>query len=302
MNNSTARKSDWHDLKISVVGGDEREQEIARLAALSGAAVRAFGFPWPAEGVAGVALVASAEAAFRGADVVLMPIPLAQTDGSIFAIVKIVPREDLLSLMNPNGNIITGVADAGLRKAAESLGIGLHEYEHDQSLMLLRGPAIVEATLKAVIENTRITIHKASIGVVGQGNIGSLLTRALIALGARVTVAARNPVQRAAAYAAGADTVTIDELAKAASGFDMILSTVPAPVVTAEVIDQLPAGALVMDLSAPPGGVDLAYAKSTGRPAVWARALGRHAPITVGASQWTGIEKIIEQILKERAS
>lgn len=292
----------WPDLTITVVGGDEREQEISRLAALTGATVRAFGFPWPGEGVEGVSLVDNTEAAFRNTDIVLMPIPLPQLDGSIFATEKIIPRQELLSLLNPGAHVITGVADEGMREAAETLGVGVHEYEHDQSLMLLRGPAIVEAAIKTIIENTRITIHMASIGVVGQGNIGSLLARALIALGARVTVAARKPVQRAAAYAAGAETITIDELTTAAKDFDMILSTVPAPVVTPAVIDQLPPGALVMDLSAPPGGVDLDYAKSTGRPAVWARALGRRAPITVGASQWSGIQKIIARIVEERGA
>jgi len=298
MSGSSEIMSKWRDLCISIVGGDEREQEIARLAALTGSEVRAFGFPWPVGGIEDVILVNSADAAFTDADVVLMPIPLPQTDGSLFATHKIIPREELLSLMSPAAHIITGVSDAGMRVAAESLGIEVHEYEHDQALMLLRGPAIVEAALKVIIENTRVTIHKASIGVVGQGNIGTLLTRTLIALGARVTVAARDPVQRATAYAAGASAIAIDGLATAAGSFDMILSTVPAPIITRHVIDQLPPTALVMDLSAPPGGVDLDYAKESGRPAVWARALGRRAPITVGASQWSGIEKIIESILE----
>ncbi len=300
MTQSHPNEHRWPGVTIAVLGGDEREQEIARLATLTGANVRAFGFPWPSCGIDGVDLVDSAEAACRDADFVLMPIPLPQTDGSIFSTEKIVPRAELLSLLKTPANIITGVSDDGMRTAAESLSIGVHEYEHDQSLMLLRGPAIVEAALKTIIENTRITIHMASIGVVGQGNIGSLLARTLIALGARVTVAARNPIQRAAAYAAGAETVTIDELASAAKNLDMILSTVPAPIVTPAVIDELPPTALVMDLSAPPGGVDLDYAKSTGRPAIWARALGRRAPITVGGSQWSGISKIIDTILREQ--
>ena len=290
---------DWSGFSITVLGGDEREQEIARLAALTGARVRAFGFPWPAADIDGVERSDSAESACRDADFVLMPIPLPRVDGSIFATEKIVPREELLSLLNSNAHIITGVSDDCMRKVAESLDIGIHEYEHDRTLMLLRGPAIVEAALKAIIENTRITIHMASIGVVGQGNIGSLLTRSLIALGARVTVAARNPMQRAEAYAAGAETITIDTLAEHAGGFDMILSTVPAPVVTKRVIDQIRPDALVMDMAAPPGGVNLDYARSIGRVAVWARALGRRAPITVGASQWSGIEKIIAAILRE---
>lgn len=299
MSTSAGSTNDWTNLSISIVGGDEREQEIARRASLTGAEVRAFGFPWPAEGIEGVKLVDSAAAAFTKADVVLMPIPLPQLDGSLFATHAIIPREELLSLMSPGAHIITGKSDAGMRAAAKALNISIHEYEHDQALMLLRAPAIVEAALKVIIENTRITIHNSSICVVGQGNIGSLLTRTLIALGAHLTVAARNPVQRASAYAAGAKTITTAELATAASNFDMILSTVPAPVVTADVIDQLPASALVVDLSAPPGGVDLEYALETGRPAVWARALGRRAPITVGASQWSGISEIIRGIAEE---
>ena len=290
----------WHALKIAILGGDEREQEIARLAATTGAAVMAYGFPWPEAGISGVTLAQTAGECLQDADFCLMPIPGMATDGSIFANEKIVPGEDLLSVMAGGAHIILGKADAGLAQAANKLGIAIHEYEHDQELMLLRAPAIVEAALRIIIENTAITIHKAHICVVGQGNIGSVLTRTLVALGAQVTVAARNPVQRAAAATLGADGLPLERLAAAASGFDMMLSTVPAPIVTRQVIDELPATALVMDLSAPPGGVDLAYAESTGRKALWARALGRRAPITVGGSQWTGICRIISRILAEQ--
>ena len=42
---------DWRQLVIAVLGGDEREQEICRRAAATGAQVRGFGFPWPEGGV-----------------------------------------------------------------------------------------------------------------------------------------------------------------------------------------------------------------------------------------------------------
>ena len=45
---------DWSRLVIGMLGGDRREQEIARLAAATGAQVRAHGFPWPEGGIAGV--------------------------------------------------------------------------------------------------------------------------------------------------------------------------------------------------------------------------------------------------------
>jgi dipicolinate synthase subunit A len=175
----------------------------------------------------------------------------------------------------------------------------MHEYEGDHELMLLRAPAIVEGVLKVLIENTPITIHDARICVVGQGNIGTVLTRTLIALGAHVTVAARNRVQRAQAYTMGATASTLEDLFDTSESFDVLVSTVPAPVVTSTLIDRLPPNALLVDMAAPPGSCDLNHAKSTGRKAIWARALGRRAPITVGASQWLGIANIIDGILAQ---
>ena len=300
MNGKRDNYRKWKSLRIAILGGDAREQEIARLAATTGATVTAYGFPWPETGVAGVALAPTAKDCLQDADFCLMPIPGIAMDGSIFADEKIIPRQDLLSVMAPGAHIILGKADEGLMNVARRLGIGIHEYEHDQELMLLRAPAIVEAAIRIIIENTAITIHDADICVVGQGNIGSVLTRTLVALGAHVTVAARNPVQRASAYTLGAKGLPPEQLSGAARGFDMIMSTVPAPIVTKQIIDQLPASALVMDLSAPPGGIDLDYAESTGRRAIWARALGRRAPVTVGGSQWTGIAGIIGRLLEAR--
>jgi dipicolinate synthase subunit A len=80
----------------------------------------------------------------------------------------------------------------------------------------------------------------------------------------------------------------------------MLFSTVPAPVVGRRILEELPKDCLVMDLAAPPGGVDLSAAEEIGLRAVWARGLGRSAPVTVGRSQWTGIKRLIEAIEGER--
>jgi dipicolinate synthase subunit A len=287
----------WQRLIIAVLGGDEREQEIARLAAESAGQVRAFGFPWPSMGISNVTLASSAAHALSGAHIALMPIPGIDAEGSLFAGEKIIPREPLLRQMAPGAHLILGRADAGLELAARAVGATIHEYEHDRELMLLRAPAIVEAVLRIIIEHTVITIHHARICVVGQGIIGAALTRTLVALGARVTVAARNAVQRASAYTLGAAPLPLDQLEPAISEFDAVISTVSAPIVTAALIDRMNARALLVDIAAPPGSCDLDHARKIGLKAIWARALGRRAPITVGRSQWAGISRIIDGIL-----
>jgi dipicolinate synthase subunit A len=293
---------DWSKLAIGMLGGDKREQEIARRAAATGADVRAHGFPWPAEGIAGVRHLDSPAAVLEGARFAFFPIPGIAASGALFAPAApapIIPDRALLARMAPRAHIILGWADAKLKAHAEALSIKLHEYEWDRSLMLQRTPAIIEGLLKIVIENTAFTIHSATACVVGQGTIGAVLARYLVALGARTHVAARNPEQRAAAYVAGAMPHRLEDLPELASRLDLVFSTVPVRVVGEDVLSRLPKSALIVDLAAPPGGVDFDVAKRLGLNAIWGRGLGSRAPLTVGASQWGGIRARIEAILEE---
>jgi dipicolinate synthase subunit A len=290
-------------IRLAVVGGDEREQQIARLAASEGAQVSAFGFPWPEGGIAGVVHAASAAAAMNGANYALFPIPGIAADGSLYApsaSAPIMPDETLLRHLADGAHLILGAADERLRVAAAAAGASIHEYEDDEELMLERGPAIVEGALQQAIANTHVTIHASSVAVVGHGTIGSLLARTLVLLGAHVTVVARNPVQRAAARAAGANAKPLDELSTVAARSAMLFSTVPAAVVGRDSLARMAPGSLVMDLAAPPGGIDLAAAQELGLVSVWARGLGRRAPVTVGASQWGGIRRRIQSIEEGR--
>lgn len=295
---------DWKSLRIAMLGGDRREQEIARRAAATGADVRAYGFPWPDAGIAGVTYLRDPAAVLDSAKFALFPIPGIAASGALFAPsaqTPIIPDRALLSGMAPHAHIILGWADKSLKAHADALSIKLHEYEWDRSLMLQRTPAIIEGLLKIVIENTDITIHGANACVVGQGTIGAVLTRYLVALGARTAVVARNPEQRAAAFVAGATPYRFEELPDMACRLDLLFSTVPTRVVGENVLSRLRRSALIVDLAAPPGGVDFDCAKRLGLTAIWGRGLGSRAPVTVGASQWGGIRERIETILLEES-
>jgi len=293
----------WQNIVIAIVAGDAREQEIARCAVGTGATVRAYGFPWPDAGIEGVHHGRDATDALHGADVALFPIPGISAEGALFApkcAEKIIPTRQMLEGMKRPAHIILGWADANLKQHCEALGITLHEYEWDVDLMLLRGPAIVEGVLKVIIENTEITIHKSSICLVGQGTIGSLLTKTLGGLGAHVHVAARNPVQRAAAYAAGAETLTLEQLPEILPHTDIVIGSVPKRLLERDQLLLLPKHALLVDVAAPPGTIDREAAAQLGLKVVWARGMGSRAPITVGRSQWSGISRRIEAILEKR--
>jgi dipicolinate synthase subunit A len=300
--NLASNNIDWSKLVIGMLGGDKREQEIARRAGATGADVRAYGFPWPDTDIPGVKHIADPAAVLKGARFALFPIPGISASGALFApaaAAPIIPDRAMLEGMAPRAHIILGWADKNLKAHCDALSIKLHEYEWDRSLMLQRTPAIIEGLLKIVIENTATTIHNAQACVVGQGTIGAVLARYLVALGAHTHVAARNAEQRSAAYVAGAMPHRLDELPQLAPQLDLLFSTVPTRVVGEDVLSRMKPSAFVADLAAPPGGVDFDAAKRLGITAVWARGLGSRAPITVGGSQWGGIRERIEKILQE---
>ena len=116
-------------------------------------------------------------------------------------------------------------------------------------------------------------------------------------LGGRVTVAARSPEQRANARCAGCRAAPLTALPTLLPGFDAVINTVPAPVLPRALLQQLPGGALIIDLASLPGGTDFAAAEELGLHAEHALALpGRCAPQTAGAL----IAQTVLAILEER--
>ena len=137
----------------------------------------------------------------------------------------------------------------------------------------------------------------AHILLLGYGRIARLLARELQKAGALVTAAARSGEQRAWAEAESIEALPLDALSGALDRFDVIIGTIPAPVLPRALLQQLPGGALIIDLASLPGGTDFAAAEELGLHAEHALALpGRCAPQTAGAL----IAQTVLAILEER--
>ena len=72
----------------------------------------------------------------------------------------------------------------------------------------------------------------AHVLLLGYGRIARLLARELQKAGALVTAAARSAEQRAWAEAEGVEALPLDALSGALGRFDVIIGTIPAPVLT----------------------------------------------------------------------
>ena len=103
--------------------------------------------------------------------------------------------------------------------------------------------------------------------------MGQALGVRLGALGAQVTAAARRPAQRALAESFGLRSVAIGRLGQLAPAFDTVVNTVPAQVLSAEVLARLRPESLIVDLASRPGGTDFEAARRLGHRAIHALSL-----------------------------
>lgn len=110
--------------------------------------------------------------------------------------------------------------------------------------------------------------------VIGWGRIGKCLAKLLSGLGCPVTIAARNPADRAMTAALGYDTVDIPQIPATLPRIRLLFNTAPAPILDSETLDAH-RKCIKIDLASKPGlaGCDIIYAR--GLP-------GQYAPESSG--------------------
>ena len=119
----------------------------------------------------------------------------------------------------------------------------------------------------------------AHILLLGYGHIARLLARELQKAGALVTAAARSGEQRAWAEAESIEALPLDALSGALDRFDVIIGTIPAPVLTEPLLALVRKDALLLELASAPGGIDAAAAHERGLRYIRAPGLpAKYAP------------------------
>ena len=119
----------------------------------------------------------------------------------------------------------------------------------------------------------------AHVLLLGYGRMARLLARELQKAGALVTAAARSGEQRAWAEAEGIEALPLDALSGTLDRFDVIIGTIPAPVLTEPLLALVRKDALLLELASAPGGIDAAAAHERGLRYIRAPGLpAKYAP------------------------
>ncbi|HAA90299.1 MAG: SpoVFA: dipicolinate synthase subunit A [Thermoanaerobacterales bacterium 50_218] len=276
---------DLQGVRIAVLGGDRRHlfliPELVRL----GASVTVVGFP-PSLGLEGVCFLEKVEVAVENAQVVILPIPGPDPQGKVKTLEE--PGEltftiEVAKIIPPGTLVLVGVAQEFLHRWALQMKWKLVEVAKMDEYAILNSIPTAEGALKIAIEELPITVHHSKSFVLGFGRLGRTLARMLQALGAQTTVVARREAHLARIFEMGCRAVPFSELSQVIPEAEIIFNTVPALVLTRDILSLVQKGVLIIDLASVPGGTDFQAAEELGLKAILAPGLpGKVAPATSG--------------------
>ncbi len=281
-------------LQFWVLGGDPRQSALAEALAEDGHSV----YTYALEQSSSAALAAPGLEPITGADCVVLPLPTA--DGELLNAPLAdapLPLAQLLDALRPGQLILAGRVGPELRAMAQARGLTLTDYFAREELAVANAVPTSEGAIRIAMEELPVTLHGARVLVVGCGRIGKVLAQQLKGLGANVSVAARRYDQLAWARVWGCGAERSDQLRGWLCAYDLIVNTVPAPVLGREELADLKPGCLVIDLASKPGGVDLTAARDLGVKVIWALSLpGKEAPVTAALAIRSTIYNILSEL------
>ncbi|TQS75509.1 dipicolinic acid synthetase subunit A [Ornithinibacillus gellani] len=288
------------DMRIAILGGDARYIELIRqLQHIPNVQLFLVGYDRLEQSFTSSRQLDFNELEPKQLDAVILPITGTNQEGHItstFSKEAIQLTEDWMTQLKETTIIFTGISNDYLTELAGKTNKKLIPLLNRDDVAIYNSIPTAEGTIMMAITNTDYTIHSSRVIVAGFGRVGHTVANKFAALGAKVSVAASSLHDLARITEMGLTAVPLHNLQEYAGQCDILINTIPAPVIKKDSISQLPSHALIFDLASEPGGTDFKYAEQRGIKAILAKSLpGVVAPKTAGKI----LAEVIKQILEE---
>ena len=273
---------------IYVVGGDLRQITVAEALREEGFDVREVGLSDECFDLREL----------KKADVVIFPIPVSYDN--VYINTPLSKRRlvisEVLDLLSEDCFVLGACISGEIEKLLTDRRLKYCDYYKREELIIKNAIPTAEGAIEIALSEMPITLFKCRALVLGYGRVGKVMAERLLGMGADVTVSARKCADFAWIEENRMKPIHTNDLVSVAESFDLIVNTIPAVVLTEEVLEKVRSDTLIIDLASKPGGVDFNMAKKLGKNVIWALSLpGKSAPITSGKI----IKETIVNILAE---
>ncbi len=286
---------------IAVIGGDARYLELIRkLEQLPHAKVVVVGYDKLDPGFIGSKQYDLHEIQPQDLDIVILPITGTDNKGNIEAIFSNQPiqlEESWFNQLRKQTFIFTGISNSYLDEVVSRSHADLIPLLGRDDVAIYNSIPTAEGAIMMAIEHTDYTIHSSKVIVAGFGRVGHTVANKFSALGAEVSVVSKKLRELARITEMRLNAIPLEAFPGRVDECDLLINTIPALVITQEVIEKLPAHTVIIDLASKPGGTDFEFAEKRGIKAILAKSLpGVVAPKTAGDI----LARVIKQVLQER--
>ena len=169
-------------------------------------------------------------------------------------------KEELTNCKGPL-MVFAGAINEEWRLFLEKNGIVYWDFMKLPEVVEGNGVITAEATLAEVLNHGAYSVQGQKVLVTGYGCCGKKIAKVFSQLGAEVTVAARRGEVRKEITRDGYQTVDFCGMKEVTASVDTIVNTVPAMVITRDVIQSMRRDSLIIDIASKPGGTDFDAAR-----------------------------------------
>lgn len=294
--------------KIAVLGGDMRQQAVAKELCSRGAQIYTYGISLGGFESIDIKVCEELFEAVNGATAVLLPLP-ATADGISLNCPAIksserITLEEIIDTISPPCCLCGGKIPQNIVIRAQTKGISVYDYFNEERLQIKNAYITAEAALSIAMNSLDKCVRDSRLVVTGTGRIARLLSDLLTRMGAEVTVVARSPDSLTYFEIMGCKTLKIEEGTawnrRLLKGYDIIFNTVPSWLFDRSFLEDADKRMLIIELASAPGGVDICAARELSSNVLWASSLpGKYAPYSAGVLI---AECIADKLLKEGVS
>lgn len=245
---------------LAVIGGDQRQKWMA--STLKQHAVLSAVYAVPDYSVSAPVISLDDPAHLCQYTCIVGPVPFARNGN-----VTLPPTASPLSLkllvqiLQPGQIIAGGNLPAALVEQCNRRQIATYDFMQSPTLALANAEITAEGMLAILLQQTPYILQNTPLLLLGYGRCGMMLAQKLTALGCQVNICEADPVKRGLACALGFSVLTPEALPAILSNCELLVNTVPALILTYDLLQLLPKNAMLFELASAPGGIDQEAAK-----------------------------------------
>ena len=241
------------------------------------------GFDQAEKELMGAQVMKSEDLSYKLMDLFVLPVSGVKKEGAVdapFSSKPLFMTKEIAESLSKDCVIISGISTPFLKNIVQR--DVLYIFDREDAAILNSIPT-AEGALMIAIQKTARTIQGANVMVIGFGRVGTTTARLFHQVGARVTTAVRETGKFARAKEMNLYPFYMESLIDEIEHADVIINTVPAMILTKEILARMNPASIIIDLASEPGGTDFEAAEKAGIQAIHALSLpGKVAPKTAG--------------------